>query len=62
MAIDDRPESKIARMIDEMLAAQSRFARAWRDGQPLTEQQKQDEEIRDGLRAELIARFEAKGD
>lgn len=41
-------------LIDTMLAAQTRFAQAWRDGVPLTDQQKQDEFIRDRARDTLL--------
>lgn len=43
-----------SRLMDEMLAAQTRFAQAWRDGAPLTEAQIQDEKIRDTARARLL--------
>ena len=43
-----------ARLIDSMLAAQSRFASAWRDGAPLTPQQERDERQRDEDRAKLL--------
>lgn len=41
------------RVIDDMLAAQSRFAMAWRDGKDLTYQQKEDSKIRDARREEI---------
>jgi hypothetical protein len=46
--------SKLDRLLDEMLAAQSRFAAAWRDDRPLTKQQQRDEIIRDRCRSEIL--------
>lgn len=45
----------ITRVIDEMLAAQSRLAVSWRDGAPSTPEQTRDEQIRDGAKATLLA-------
>lgn len=42
------------RLIDLMLAAQSRFAADWRDGAPLTWQQKLDQRRRDIAREQLM--------
>ena len=42
------------RLIDEMLAAQSRFAQAWRDDAPLTPAQIEDERRRDAARTKLM--------
>lgn len=47
-------EHEAERLIDEMLAAQSRFAAAWTDNGPLTEQQLRDEVTRDKARAKLM--------
>jgi hypothetical protein len=51
----------ISRVIDVMLAAQSRLAVTWKDGVSLTPEQKKDEEIRDGARAALLSLFERNG-
>lgn len=43
------------RLMDEMLAAQTRFAQAWHDGVELTTQQRADEASRDRARIALLA-------
>lgn len=42
------------RLIDVMLAAQSRFAAEWKAGVPLTPQQQRDEATRDQARDDLM--------
>jgi hypothetical protein len=42
------------RLIDEMLAAQSRFAQEWQDGRPLTKSQIENELRRDEARRKLM--------
>lgn len=46
---------RLQHLLDEMLAAQSRFAVAWMDGKRLTRQQKRDEQIRDDCREQILA-------
>lgn len=58
---DKTTDIPIARVIDEMLAAQSRLTAAWKDGVPLTPEQIKDEQIRDGARAALLSLFERSG-
>lgn len=50
---DPNREKQAERLIDEMLAAQSRFAAVWSDG-PLTDRQRRDEAVRDNARDKLM--------
>ena len=47
-------QSRAERLIDDMLAAQSRFVQAWCDGACLTDQQRKDEAVRDAARNALL--------
>lgn len=51
----DNSTTQANRLIDEMLAAQTRFAQAWRDGTPPTEQQRRDAAQRDEARSVLLS-------
>jgi len=55
--VQDQPHMRLARLearMDEMLAAQTRLAEAWRDGAPLTDQQQRDEAKRDAAKAAIL--------
>lgn len=47
--------AEVNRLVDKMLAAQSRFAVTWRDDLPLTEQQGRDAAQRDEARSILLS-------
>ena len=54
MPSDRTAVAHATRLIDEMLAAQSRIAETWTDGMLMTSQRRKDEAVRDAARDGLL--------